>query len=183
MKKRIFNSKGFTLVELLTVCALIVVVGVMIVAIITSSLRGSNRTNNINDIRERGTYILSQMSKMISYSKSFEGVSITGQPTDYSTDCTGAPSPDYKYLKITSFDLGETVFACTENNNIASNSSNLINYPNLTVTQCYFTCTQGGISESPQIDIHFTLSKNYTALFAENKVTIPFQTSITLRND
>ena len=187
MMKNFKLEKGFTFIELLTVSAVVVVVGIMIVAIISSSLRGSNRSNNVSDIRERGVFILSQMSKTLTYAKSFDGVSVTGVSETYSTDCTvsGSPPPppvQYKYIKITSFDLGQTVYACTADN-ISSNSADLVNTSNMSVTQCYFTCTQEGLSESPRIDIYFTLSKNPNAVFAENKITTPFQTSVSFRNN
>jgi len=193
MQNKILNIKnkkyneGFTFIELLTVAAVIIVVGVMIVVVIASSLRGSNRSNNVSDIRERGTFIISQMSKTLSYAKSFDGVSTTGLANSYTTDCivgTNPPPPptQYKYIKITSFDLGQTVYACTTDN-IASNSANLINTANMSVTACYFICTQLGLSYSPQIDIHFTLSKNPNSTFIENRISTPFQTSVSFRNN
>ncbi|OGH06494.1 MAG: hypothetical protein A2171_01880 [Candidatus Levybacteria bacterium RBG_13_35_9] len=180
------NNKGFTFIELLTVAAVIVVVGVMIVAVIASSLRGSNRSNNVSDIRERGTFILSQMSKTLSYAKSFDGVKVNAGDS-YTADCTVSvvpppPPAQYKYIRFTSFDLGQTTYSCTTDN-IASNGANLINTANMSVSECYFTCTQSGVSDSPQIDIHFTLSKNPTSTFIENRISTPFQTSVSFRNN
>lgn len=187
MIKNFKFQKGFTFIELLTVAAVIVVVGVMIVAVIASSLRGSNRSNNVSDIREKGTFIISQMSKTLSYAKSFDGVSVSGAVGSFTADCTISivpppPPTQYKHIQITSFDLGQTTYSCTTDN-IASNGANLINTANMSVTACYFTCTQGGLSDSPQIDIHFTLSKNPTSTFVENRISTPFQTSVGFRNN
>ncbi len=193
MKKIINNKKGFTLIELLAVMVIMVSVGAVITSIIVSALRSGNKSQTINDVRENGNYVLSQMSKMITFSKHLDGLS-TGA-TDaygnliYDTNCvlastTPAPTPAvYKYIKITSFDNGQTVFNCdsTGIGKIASNSVSMIN-PNFSVTNCSFTCMQADNSVSPTIDINFTLGKNTSSLFSENRVSIPFETSLTLRN-
>ena len=63
------NKKGFTLIELLASIAVIVVIGSVIAGIIKSSLRGSNKTNTIEAIRQNGNYALSQISKNIEYAQ------------------------------------------------------------------------------------------------------------------
>lgn len=190
LKLKIENSQsGYTLVELLAVIFILVSVGGVITSILVIALRGSNRATTVNDVRQSGNYIIGQMSKMISYSSRFEGVSIDG--VNYVNDCsvvvppapTPSPAPvSYNYIKITNFDGGTTVFSCT-GNSIASNGADLINTSVLSVSSCSIYCSQDSISGSPVINIKFTLSKGVTSgLFSENQTTIPFDTSITLRN-
>lgn len=193
------SEKGYTLIELLAVMVVVVIVGTIIAGIIVSSLRGSNKSTNVNDIRENGNFALSQISKMISFAKSFDGVSdgttVNGQLV-YSTNCTVAnptptpPTPTpihYKYLKITSFDLGQTKFRC-DDVELSSNGAQLIDTTvgtnKYTITGCYIICTQNNISVLPTISISFKLSKKTQSLsFAENNVSIPFETSANFRNN
>ena len=82
------SSFGFTLIELLVVILIIFSVGILIVSILFSALRGANKTNTIDLVRRNGNSAITQMSKMIRYSQSFDGVSIDG--STYTT-CDGRP--------------------------------------------------------------------------------------------
>lgn len=198
MNKYFKNNYGYTLVELLAVIIIIVVVGGIMLGILTSSLRGGNRSTTVNDVRQSGNYALTQMSKMIAYSKVFEGVSdgtVDGNGNlIYQTDCvpasppapTPTPTPSsYSYLKILSFDGGETVFSCLAGGtqSIASNGASMINTSGINIASCSFSCTQSSLATPPTIDINFTLSKSNGGLFGENQTSIPFSTSVTFRNN
>lgn len=212
--KKILNKKGYTLIEVLAVIILITIVGSFIAAIIVISLRGSNRSKNVNAIRQTGDYTINQMTKMVSYAKSFEGLANTDidvNPDDnsinYDLQCN--QSKTYNLLKIKSFDQGTTTFYCdpTDGNNfIASYSGALDSLPsesvynsvrmvklidpgkNFYITQCSFTCRQNNVIHPPVIDIQFTISNQNPENSAdeqalvENKVTIPFDTTISFRN-
>lgn len=187
--KTINNNKGYTLVELLAVIIILVSVGTIITSILVTSLRGGNKSNTTNEVRENGNYVLAQMSKMITFAKSFDGVSTDG--VNYVTNCivTQPPAPtptlapvSYTYIKITAFDGGQTVFSCS-GSTIASNGASLINTSNLSVSSCSFICSQTNLISSPIIDIDFTLSKSNSGFFVENQTVIPFQTSVTPRNN
>lgn len=183
-KLKIKNSqKGYTLVELLAVLIILVSVGVVITAILVTSLRGGNKSNTTNDVRQNGNYIISQMSKMIAYSKSFDGVSVTGASDSYVKDCTAVivPATAYKYIKTTSFDGGTTIFSCS-GETIASNGANLIDINTLSVSSCNFYCSQANKISPVSINVTFTLSKKNSGFFAENQTIIPFDTTITPRN-
>lgn len=187
------NDKGYTLVELLAVIMILITTGTIITGILVTSLRSGNKGNTINDIRQNGNYVMSQMSKMIAYSMEFKGVSTDG--LTYTTDCTVSVTPptEYKYIKILSFDQGETVFSCNDQlasppNTIASKSASaaeglsLINVSRMQINSCKFYCSQTNRSASPKIDINFTITANTPSLFSENMSTISFQTSVTPRN-
>ena len=192
--KKIFNDKGFTLIELLAVIVIMVVVGMIIISILVSALRGGNRSQTTNEVRESGNYIMSQMSKMITFAKHLDGLSTGATDTSgnliYDTNCvlpsvSPVPPPTlYLYIEITSFDGGQTTFSCpdpnTHSTTIASNSASLIN-DNFTVSNCSFICTQASLSTPPTINISFTLSENKGS-FTEKQAMIPFDTSVTLRN-
>lgn len=177
---RIRKSKnGFTLIELLVVMMVLVTVGLIIATIIVSALRGSNKTNTVNTVRQNGDYAISQISKMLEFSQSFGGVSTDG--VNYITTCS-SPNTLYNYIKTKSFDGGQTVFSCnTSASTLSSNSASLINPDDVKLVSCSFTCSRN-ISVPPTIGIDFTLTQKSQSSFFENKASIEFKTSVIMRN-
>ena len=184
-------SDGFTLIELLVVILVIFAVGVLIISVLFSALRGANKTNTIDLVRRNGNSAISQMSRMIRFAKSFNGVSIN-DPNNLNPDCTvpaSTPTPapfQYSYVGVTSFDGGQTVFRCLPGDGIApiaSNGASLVDTNSVSVSSCYFTCTQSDIFSPPNIGINFSLTQKVTPnQFFENKASADFQTSVSIRN-
>jgi prepilin-type N-terminal cleavage/methylation domain-containing protein len=189
------NKKGFTLIELLASIAVIVVIGSVIAGIITSSLRGSNKTNTIEAIRQNGNYALSQISKNIEYAQVFNGLSRNG--TNYDTSCqfSIAPTPTpvitpYNFIKITGLNNNIIEYKCdtsaspvvfTVNNN--GNENAIIDTNSVNLTSCSITCTQTNETDVPIIGIGFTLGpKKQNGLVENSTPPITFQTSVTMRN-
>jgi prepilin-type N-terminal cleavage/methylation domain-containing protein len=196
LKFKIKNfERGYTLVELLAVMSIVVVVGVIVAGILTSSLRGGSKSNVLDNVRQTGNFAVTQISKMISYSRSFNGISTNGG--FYTTNCTQvippppAPTPApivYKYIKITAFDGGQTIFSCINDSStglptIASNGASLVDTSNVSVTSCYFSCSQSNFGQPPTIGINLTLSQNNPSSLPEKTASVPFQTSVTIRNN
>lgn len=160
--------KGFTLIELLTVISILSVIGIISVSIITITLRTTQKTDSLNFARENGDNALSQMVKSIRYAA----------PT------TCAASTTATSVTITSLaDGGVTEYSCS-NGTIASNSASLINTSFLQVpsSSCSFVCSQPSITVPPIITIQFTLTPKTAQNFEETNFTLPFQSSVTLRN-
>lgn len=195
-------QRGYTLVELLAVITILVVVGVIVAGILVSSLRGGSKSNVFDNVRQNGNSAITQISKMIIYAQNFNGVSTDG--SFYTTNCiqvippSPAPTPTpvaYKYVKITSFDGGTTIFSCngsadTPPNTLASKSGSLTPVPlidsstvSILPNSCYFSCIQDSFGQAPTIGINFTLYKNNPSNFVEKGTTIPFNTSVTVRNN
>jgi len=178
-------QKGFTLVELLAVVMVIGVVGSVVGGILISSLVGTNKTNALDNVRQNGNYALLQMSKEIEFSRNFYGVSTNG--VSYITDCTiptvsPTPTPtQYGYVKIMSANGQAVTFSCS-GNTISSNSASLIDAATVKTTSCYFTCSQDNLVLPPTVGINFTLSQAKAGNFVENNTSVPFNTSVTLRN-
>ncbi|MEX2007563.1 MAG: type II secretion system protein [Candidatus Levyibacteriota bacterium] len=179
------KSEGFTLVELLAVIMVIAVVGGIVGAILISSLVGTNKTNSLDNVRQNGNYALLQVSKAIEFSRNFYGVSTDG--VDYITDCTLpaiSPTPtstQYGNIKIMSDNGQIVVFSCNSGT-ISSNSASLIDTNTVTASSCFFTCSQDNIVQPPTIGISFTLTGASEGNFIENKTSVPFSTTVTLRN-
>src|SRR3989344_8772259 len=111
-------NRGFTLVELLASIIVLVAVGSIMSGIITSSLRGTNKTTTIENIRQNGNYTLAQMSKNIGYAQVFSGLS--NNDIDYVTSCpfSTAPTPaptitPYNYIKVTPLNSNSITYSCT----------------------------------------------------------------------
>ncbi len=175
------TSFGYTLIELLVVMGVMLTVGLIVVSILVSSLRGLNKASTIETVRQNGNYAILQISRMIEFAQSFGGVSSDGI-APYAITCPQtSPTPTYKYLKITSFDSFQTIFSC-DLGKIASNGASFINTTDVSISNCYFTCTRQNLSQSPAVGINFTLSQQSTSNFFEKKASILFSTSVVIRN-
>lgn len=177
------RQQGYTLIELLIVMFVMITVGLIITTILVSSLRGSNKTNTVNTIRQNGNYAILQISKMLEFAQTFGGVSTDG--SNYTTSCS-SPGTPYSSIKIKSFDNGQTVFSCDNSSSkissiSASLNASLINADEVNVTSCYFTCSRN-ISVPPTIGINFTLTQKSASGLFEKQEKINFQTSVIMRN-
>ena len=164
------KSRGFTLIELLTVVTILGVIGTIVIAVITLTLRGTKKTDLLELGRQNGDTALSQIVKNIRYAQSLN------DPT------TCVPTTTVSSITVTSLsDNAQTTFAC-RNNTIASNSAALIDTNSLTVSSCSFVCSQANAATPPTITIHYTLAPKNANSFVETNFTLPFQTSVTMRN-
>lgn len=182
------SSRGYTLIELLAVIIVLSAVGLVIGAIIISAFRGTTKTNAVGELRQEGNNRLSELSKMVEFSQSFDGVSTDG--INYSPNCL-TEDPDnptqYKYLKVTDFTNAELILSCsidpdTNNPTIASNGASLITSDSIAVTLCYFTCTQDYLAEPPIIGLYFDLEKTVGTGVSDQNYSASFETNIVMRN-
>ncbi len=167
-KKKLFH--GFTLIEMVVVLFVFVSISGIIAAIFFVALRSTKKTDLILSVRENGNHAINQMSRMIRYAKDISAPA----------SCTPAQT-NLSQITIDSEDGGITTFACT-GTSIASNTANLIDINTVAVAQCSFACSQVNINTPPIIDIMFTLKQKGAAQLYENQSTIPFNTSVSLRN-
>ena len=199
MKKTIFNSrqqKGFSLIELLISIVVLVALGWITTGVMFSVLRGSNKTNVIENIRQNGNYALNQISKNIEYAQTFDGVSVNG--ATYVPNClNGGPSYKYQYLKVTTFNSGPLQYKClippppgsptftvsddggtTETSIVDTSSTSSIAFEN-----CSITCIQTNDMDVPIIGISFTLKPvTPSGLVEDSSPPIEFKTSVAIRN-
>lgn len=167
------NNRGFTLVELLVVLAIFITVGGLILSVLFISLRGSTKTQVETMVKQNGSYALSQIVRTVRYAGSL----------DTPTSCV--PSATVQSIAVRSLaDSEQTVFSCpaAPGEGISSNSASLVDTNSLTVTNCSFTCKQEASNQAPQITIEFTLSAKNTGGLLEASSTIPFQSTVIMRN-
>lgn len=178
--------KGFTLVELLIAAILIVVVSTVTTSIITTSLRSASKTTLSSTIRQSGSYITEQIVDFVRYATQFNGVKALSTDA-YTTYCAN-PATQYHYLSLTTSTNTQVIFYCGASVSpsvtppIASNGASLIDTTAISVSNCYFTCSQTSNSSPPIIGIYFTLSQAGSSNFSENNVSLPFSDSAFMRN-
>ena len=189
----IFNSgreEGFTLVELLSSIIVLVAVGSVIAGIITSSLRGTNKTTTIENIRQNGNYTLAQMSKNIEYAQVFNGFS--NDDTTYVTSCpfSLAPTPApvktiYNFIKVTPLNSSLITYNCASSTplTITANGESMVDTNSISLTECIIACIQTRATDIPIIKVSFKLGpKNPSGLVESSTPPILFETSVTIRN-
>lgn len=184
-KKSNKKNNGYTLVEALVVMIVLITVGGLIFSVLYTTLRGTVKTDTVNNLTQNGDYTMSLMTNLIRNAQNFGGVSNNG--ITYQPGCvapivgSGTPTPSpasYKYIKLNNFDGGTTVFSCT-GSSIASNSAILIDTTNINLTACSFTCSQNSLFAPPTIGISFTMdSKNG----GNTGATQTFNETVSMRN-
>jgi prepilin-type N-terminal cleavage/methylation domain-containing protein len=175
------RNLGFTLIELLVVMVILTTVGSLAVVMLSSALRGANKTETINKVRQSGNYATLQLSKQLQYSECINGLSLDG--STYTNSCTDGAS--YTYLKYSAFgatDASPSINHILTCSNVIKDEDgvNAIDFLDSGLTiNCHFACSGVYPTSQPTINISFTLSK---AGSADKSASIDFNTSITPRN-
>ena len=186
-------NKGFTLIELLASIIVLIVVGSVITGIISSSLRGSNKANTIENIRQNGNYTLNQMSKDIEYALPFDGkntgFSNSSTPTAYDTSClfalgpTPTPITPYTFITVESASNKITQYNCASSPPVLTAGGIPLTDSTVSLLSCSFNCIQDKATDAPRIKIRFSIGpKNSNGLMENITTPIVFETSVTLRN-
>ena len=188
------KSAGFTLVELLASVIVLVAVGSVIAGIMTATLRGTNKTNTIENIRQNGSYAINQVSKDIEYTLPFDGKN-TGLSNDdgatYATSCPFSLSPTpipevttYNLITVESASNIVTKYKCTSTPVVLSaNGTSLVDLTSVSLKSCSFTCIQSKATDIPIIKINFSIGPKGSSVLVENSnPPIVFETSVTIRN-
>lgn len=166
-------KRGFTLIELLVVIGVFLTIAVVVGGILFSTLRGSQKATNLDEVRQNGNFTLSVMGKTIRNSKSLL----------YAPGCAGTPPQNPNSIQIITEDNSVALFECQQNT-IALNATSLLNTNLVSVVAgtCNFSCVQTS-NQPPIIKIKFTLSQlPGWAQIIERAAQVDFETSITLRN-
>jgi prepilin-type N-terminal cleavage/methylation domain-containing protein len=163
---------GFTLIELLTVIGILTVIGTIAVGVITVTLRGTRKTDLLEFARQDGSSALSQMVNSIRYAETLNA------------PASCVPTTTGNSVTISSLsDHAQTTYSCS-GATIASNGASLIDTSSISVkaNSCSFVCAQPNTTDPPTITIQFTLVPAHPGGFAETNFTLPFQTTVTMRN-
>lgn len=187
------NEAGFTLIELLASVIVLVAVGSVIAGAISSSLRGTNKTNTIENIRQNGNYALNQMSKNIEYAQPFNGKNTglsndNGADAEYEASCansllpTPIPVTQYKFITVESADNKITQYNC-DGSTLKANNEDLVDVNSVSLSNCFINCIQNKSTDIPIIKISFNLGPRISNNLVENSSPpIIFETSVMMKN-
>lgn len=177
-----YTEKGFTLIEILTVTAILVVVSTIISGVVYTTLRATNKTRITSAVAQNGSYALSIISNIVISSTNVTQVNGTSV-----SNCTTSPSGTS--ITLSRIDGGSTTLACTNVNGIytiASNGASLIdnNIVQIKNGSCTITCMQPSNNSyaTPLIQVAFTVGDKGTTPAFENIASSDFNTSITMRS-
>lgn len=182
------SQAGFTIIEMLTVMFVFAVVSSIAGAILVTSLRTSTKTNALANVRNNGSFVISQMSKTIRFARN-----ITVPFPCINTPPTPFPIATSS-MTITNADGGVITYKCngptdTPANTITSNGASLMDTSTVVIAAntCSFTCSQSYASDYPLVGINFSLNGVAPSgnKFQENLASgsaIQFTTSILMRN-
>jgi prepilin-type N-terminal cleavage/methylation domain-containing protein len=166
------SRKGFTLIEMLTAISILGVIGAICAGVITVTLRTTKKSDLIEVARQESDTALTQMVRTIRYAQS---LSINGQTSCVPT----ATAPTISVIAVGTH--AQTTYSCNAGT-IQSNGVSIFNTTALTVTSCSFACEQPTLNDPPTITIQYTLTQASAGIFAETSFSLPFQSSVTMRN-
>src|SRR6267154_766889 len=100
------KSRGFTLIELLTVVGIVSIIGTIVVAILSVTLRATKKSDLLESARQNGDVALSQMVRSIRYAQSLD------------SPAACVPTASVSAVTITSFaDKAQTTYVCVSGAN------------------------------------------------------------------
>lgn len=176
------DSRGYTLVEMVTVGLILVTITGVIAAVLTSTLRGTNKSKVTSSVSQNGNYALSVISNIFISTKGVEAVE--GNPV---VDCSANPSGIS--MMVTRSDGGTTLLSCDLNSDpptISSNGATLIDTSVVQVDSdkgCHFSCIQNNNAYSaPLLEVGFSLKQKGRTGFSDSSSTQDFTTQVLMRN-
>lgn len=188
--KGILNDAGFTLIEIVAVALILVTTGTVITGILSSLLRGSNKTRTTNAVGQNGNTTLSLIADIINSSDKVTKINNDPNVTSY---CSSSP-PEVSSITLRQMTGGETTILCDlANKKIASISADLVTVDLLNTADvqlntsqlpvCYFKCfsLNNDPYSTPLIEVGFTLQEKL-GTGSDLKSSGVFKTSVTLKN-
>ncbi len=175
------KPKGFTLIEFLVVIGIFIVFTSVVLSVFITTLRTTKQSDSLISVKQNGEHAIARLVRELRFAESLDYPSLIGGTLPV---CSAA-GISVPVIKITSIDASKTTLTCPTSfnypNYIDLNGLALTNADLVVVKSCTFICTQR-IAELPTIKILFSLSKINSNGLPENNTTIPFQTSVILRN-
>ena len=181
------KDAGFTLLETLVGMGLLAIISVIVSGALLTTIKSSNKTTSLNNVRQNGDYAIGVMERMIRSSKSVTLLSL--------------PPFNYNDLQIINPDNGQTDFICGDINGhllIASQSAtanplipattSLITYTAASPIEVFpdcnkvFTVIPGQLGSYPDtVTVNFSLQQLPGGSVAEG-AQMNFQSKVSLRN-
>ena len=166
------KQHGFTLVELLVSITLMAVIGVAINTIFITTLKSANKADIMKEIKQNGEYASTVMEQMIRNAQTIQDVGGLGV-------CTSAGLSGSS-IRILNSDDHTSTFQLSAGQ-ISSTGGMLTNNLKTSATNLIFTCSKIG-NAPPTVTFSFTISQLGTPAKAEEKATMNFRTTVSLRS-
>jgi type II secretory pathway pseudopilin PulG len=171
------NSKGFSLIELMVGIAIIITSTTIVLSIIVSSFRISNKNNSADTVRQNGNYAISKISRTVQFAESFVATSVNG--STFTPACTDGVS--YRAIRLMYQDVSTTVtcsndFIRVNGNPITANNIDVVN------NTCIITCERD-LDSTPVVGIEFSLQRGGSNTSGEQTSRIDFSTKVKMRNE
>lgn len=164
------NSQGYTMIEILVVVGILGLIATMGSSMFFSILKGSAKTQILNQIKQSGDYALEVMERTV---RGAASVSVNG---------------DGDVLTVTGLGGDNIIFSCEkigDERKIASGGASLIGETVKVAGNCedVFGVTPGIEGARPTIvQIDFKLTQAADTPRPEERAEMDFKTSVTLRN-
>ncbi len=181
---------GFSLIELLVGMAITVTATTIILAIVMSAFRVSSKATTADLARQNGNYAMNRMIKMIQFADSYNGrstslLSTAGESGYRVNDCDGSNNTA---ISIT-YKNEEKILQCRGHNSLylidpvdTTKNEQLIRTSSVAVSNCNISCLEVRPGASPVITIKFDLTIGESDAAIEKRSSIPFRTSVKMRN-
>lgn len=181
--KKTFSKRSFTLIETIIVLAIMSTFLPLLISLFFVIVQSQYRVYMIKQIQLQGSQALSTMRKTIATQAKDVGTTLLDCPLK---SLYPIPTPQTT-IKLTTKNGEFSYFA--ENNMIASSSAVYgvtnklyLTDENVSITDLYFTCTRSNKYGQPLIYIHFIMSNKEGVQRTEEKLQLPFQSYIRLKD-
>ncbi len=178
--KKIFHKKqlrGFTLIELTIVLALLGIILPAVFAIFLAHLRAQTKVLVLQEVKRNGDQALNTMVTLIKA----DGRSL--QDVDGSPLCQTAGATFTGNIYINDINDNQFMFHAVEGR-IASESAktDYLTSEKVAISNFELTCQRDSQFTAPLLSISFDVSQAQSTTRAEESVTLPYQTKVRLRN-
>ena len=151
------QQSGFTLIELLISMSIILVVSSVMLVVFFTTIRGTEKSQQLILVRQNGNFAMTQMTKTIRLTKTLDDSACTTE--EGSSEITIEDNDEEK-----TYTCNEAEENISVSNADGSEHSTLIDQSSVRMTSCRFYCGYREGSNAPYVTIKFTLiSKNRSA--------------------
>lgn len=162
------KKKGFSVIEMLVVTALLGIISTIVTQILVISVRSTLKAEIQKEVKQNGDYAMSEIERGV---RNAVDVSVTGCD---SGSCR---------LTVTNPNATTTVFTCDSSKKITSSLGDLTNSK-----VAWSVCTFQVVSPVPPVRpkyvyVHFTLTQAGSGADLNSSANLPYQSTIELRSD
>lgn len=173
------NNKGFSLIELMVGIAIIITATTVVLSIIVSSFRISNKTTASDSVRQNGNSAVAQISRIVQFADSFVGI---GNDLSSLDPFCSAPNTSFNHIRVIYQGNPKTISCYNSRLMLGDNTvgSTLIDN-NLTVESCQLSCSRDQ-DAAPVVSLNFSIRRGAADASVEQTAKINFSTKVKMRN-